>query len=258
MNSKEFYKLIGDIIPDELAEDWDNCGIQIDSSNPHIEKVLITLEINQDIVDEALEKNVDVIITHHPLIFNPLSRITKEDPEGSYIFQLIKNNISVFSYHTNFDKLQGGNNDYLGNLLDIREIKSLPGSQNLGRMGITPFDTTVGEFILMASDVLEIDLKYMSLVGNKGDYVDKIGWCVGSGADFLKLGKEAGCQLFITGDVKYHQGQFAKALGIAVLDLGHYGTEKFFAENLAGMLRKFFKDIIFYESNIDINPFSVV
>lgn len=254
MRLEKVIDAIEDICPITMAEEWDNCGFQLRCENEEIDKVLVSLEVTDEIVYEAMEINADMIVTHHPLIFNPILCVDYNDITGKHILKLAESEITVYSCHTNFDKLNGGNNDYLGKLLELDNISPFDNGNGFCRMGNTPFAVTFAEFINRTSEILEIEKNFFNCVGDKTKILDKIGWCTGSGSEFILDAKNQGCDLFITGDVKYHSAQLAKELGICVLDIGHYGSEKIFTENMAEKLREVL-DIDIYESKVDINPF---
>lgn len=255
MQKEELIKKIEDFAPLELAEDWDNSGIQIDMGYPKADKVLVALEITDAVIDEAMNNDVDWIVTHHPLIFTSTSSIDYRDNSGRYIERLIRAGISVYSSHTPFDKTDGGNNDYLGKLLGFENAVHFSDDNGyLRRVDLTE-EKFFGDIIKDAAEALKMNVRLFRAVGDPESKVKRLGWCTGSGAEFIQDAFNEGCQMYITGDVKYHDAELAKGLGICVLDAGHYGTEKCFVENMAAVLRKG-NDAEIIESEIDINPFS--
>lgn len=258
MRIDDFIREVEKIAPLSLQEEWDNSGIQLRATSGEISKVLIALEINDRVIDEAIGAGADMILTHHPLIFGSLKKIDGNDVTGNYLVKLIKRGISAYSTHTPFDKCLGGNNDYLGNLLGIDDIAPMQGDEtHICRVGNLKVPMTCAEFADNAARLLKIDKRHFSFSGNADETVSKVGWCTGSGAEFLDLAVDAGCDLFITGDVKYHTAQHARELGMNLLDCGHYGTEHIFCENMASKLDKFYNlDII--QSRVDLNPFVLI
>jgi dinuclear metal center YbgI/SA1388 family protein len=243
-----------DLCPSELAEDWDNCGVQIDAEYENVNRVLVALEITEDVIREAEEKDADMIVTHHPLLFRGLKRIEHKDVVGGYVYRLIRSGISVYSCHTSFDTMAGGNNDYIGNLLGLREIESFEEGASMCRKGVTPREISLADFVHVLSRRLSIEERKLSVVGDPAQMICTVGWCTGAGAEFIQDARGEDLDLFITGDLKYHQAQEAKSLGIAVIDAGHYGTEKFFVENMAELLSSKTNCEIL-KSRIDIDPF---
>ena len=255
MQRKEFLKRLDEICHPELAEEWDNTGVQIDMGYPKAEKILVALEITDSVIDEAMNAEADWIVTHHPLIFTSTSSIDYEDNPGRYIERLIRAGISVYSAHTSFDKMEGGNNDYLGRILGFEKISKPSGGSEYVRITELPEEKFFGDIIKDSAEKLQMDLRLFRAVGDPETKIKKIGWCTGAGAEFIQEAYSEGCGMYITGDVKYHDAQLAKGLGICVLDAGHYGTEKCFVENMACMLSEK-TDAEVIRSEIDINPFS--
>lgn len=257
MNKTDFSKIIEAFCPPQLAEPWDNCGFQINSEGDSVERVLVALEVASEVIDEAVERGADMIVTHHPLIFGGVKSIDARDVTGGYISKLIKHDISVYSCHTSFDKMEGGNNDYIGRILDLENVRAFDRDNGFCRKAETPFEITFSEMIHQVSEAFQIDEKYFNTVGDRTRSINCIGWCSGSGGEFIRDAVSEGCDLYITGDVKYHDAMYAAESGICILDAGHFGSEKIFVENMADILRYELKeyDIEILESIVDINPF---
>ena len=189
ITKEELVRCIETIAPKELMESWDNTGIQLDVGHREINRILVCLDICSETIEEAIEEDCEYIISHHPLMFSPIQRVSKEDAVGRYLIKLIRNNISVYSSHTSFDSTAGGNNDFLAEKLGLREVDT-PEEEPVMRAGILPEPVSLG------------------------------------------------CDVLVTGDVKYHEFQRAEQLGIALIDAGHYETEIFFNENMAEKLQQ--------------------
>ncbi|WP_432409307.1 Nif3-like dinuclear metal center hexameric protein [Wukongibacter sp. M2B1] len=126
----EIMKVLEEIAPISLAENWDNVGLQVGDKDRAIEKIMVCLELNDKIIDEAIEKDVDMIVTHHPLIFKPLKKLLSSDPIVRVINKLIKNDINLYCAHTNLDIAIGGTSDFLASLLNLNDIKPLSITEN--------------------------------------------------------------------------------------------------------------------------------
>ncbi len=257
MRKEYFIEKLESFCPVDLQENWDNCGFQIDTGKEAYKRVLVALEITGAVIDEAIEQEADLIVTHHPMLFSAIKKIKADDVTGGYICKLIQHGISVYACHTNFDKLDGGNNDYIGALLELEDIRPFDQDNGFCRKGNTPFEATFLEVVHKVSEAFGIEERFFKTVGDLSQNIETIGWCSGAGTEFLEAAVKEGCDLFITGDLKYHEAQMAKELGLCVLDAGHYGSEKIFVENMADMLRLELRmaDIEVLESAIDINPF---
>lgn len=254
MKKSKFVEAIESVCPCETAEEWDNCGFQVNTEYTDVDRILVALEVTDEVINEAVECEADMIVTHHPTIFGGIDSVDWNHTTGRYINRLIKEGISVYSCHTSFDKMDGGNNDYLGEVLELNNIEPFENGNKFCRKAVTPFEVTFAEFIHRAAENLEVNEKYFKACGDLTRTIYSVGWCTGAGAEFIMEAVEEGCDLYITGDLKYHDAQMAKALDICVLDAGHYGTEKIFVDNMAEILsRKTTCEIV--KSKIDINPF---
>jgi len=259
----ELCAAIRDLAPEEIAESWDNSGIQLELTSKPVAKILICLEITGRIIDEAIASDCDFILTHHPLIFQPISKVDINTIMGTYLVRLIGNGISVYSAHTSFDSAWGGNNDDLANRLGLSEIRAFddtghPKSGGLGRIGLFQPPRRLEDIVRMVKEVLDID-KTVNYVGNPEQMIREVAVCAGSGADSIDDVRSKGCELLITGDTKFRHGQKARETGIALIDAGHYHTEKIFADNMAGYLRsRFANQVEIMESAIDLDPFDML
>ena len=261
MRLDDFIKVVEKIAPLELQEDWDNSGVQVRATSGEINKVLVAMEINDSVIDEAIGAGVELILTHHPLLFFGIKKVDNNDITGNHIIKLVRRGISVYSSHTPFDKCIGGNNDYLGKLLGFEDVGPLPGDESsICRMGSLSRPMSCGALVNHASLALNLPKDFIKFAGRTDDIIEKAAWCTGAGAEYLDLAVNAGCDLYITGDVKYHEAQHARDLGMNLLDLGHFGTEYLFARNMSEILRRmpelYGVDII--ESRVNLNPFTEV
>lgn len=212
-----------------LAEDWDNVGLMVGDENRTISKILVALDIDDKIIDEAIEKKCDMIITHHPFIFKGIKSIKASDTLGNRIIKLIKNNICVFSAHTNLDIAINGTSDTFAKLLNLEKISNLFEKDNslvgLGRVGQLEEAMPFSELIESVKNILK--LKNLVVCGDLDTPVKKIGICTGAGGevDFMLQAISKGCDVYITGDIKYHNSQVANDLGLCLIDATHYASE---------------------------------
>jgi dinuclear metal center YbgI/SA1388 family protein len=333
------------LYPPYIAEDWDNVGLQVGSNANPVKKIMVTLEADQEIVSEAIQQQIDLIITHHPLFFKPIKAINFDRPQGTLIKNLIQHNISLYAAHTNLDAGSTGLNQYLAEKLELQDITLLDASyheklyklvvfvpedfetrvrqsitdagaghigkyshctfrqpgigtflpqkgsrpfigqsgqleevaeirletivpqpvlnkvleslktchpyeevaydlyplinQNLayspGRIGVLPEPMSLSRFCEHVKQKLAINA--LRVVGNDQDMINKIALVSGSGAGFINAASQNGCDLLLTGDVKYHEAKDAQALGLRVVDAGHQQMERLMAPLLADQLR---------------------
>lgn len=249
------------VAPPELAESWDSSGTQIFTGVREITRILTTLDIDEDVVAEAVAKECDLIVSHHPLLFGGLSRIDADDPVGNMVTGLVKNGISVYSTHTSFDSAPEGNNVFLAKKLGLSKIRLSRDDENevTGAVGEIESEdvVTLKDLVDAAEEKLSLRRGYCSAVGSPDMIVRLVGICTGAGFDFAEQAAREGCQVLITGDLRYHQALEAKQRGIAVIDAGHWGTERSFAENMATQLRALMRDVEIIESDVITDPFMI-
>ncbi|MGM0419906.1 MAG: Nif3-like dinuclear metal center hexameric protein [Bacillota bacterium] len=330
--------------PANLAEAWDNVGLQVGDPDVPVNKIGISLDVTENIIREAVNSNIDLLISHHPLIFKGISNVNSYNPTGKIIRQAIKANLNIYSGHTNIDQAQGGLNDFLAEKLEINDIKYL--SENIPHKKIViyvpednlqevrnalhsvgageynnydrvayyskgtgtfrplagskpaigmngqqeyvseyrlevmypehkedavmkalksahPYEEPVfdiyqpdqlkGEYLPARIGYLKeqmplekyiylinknLDLDHCRVAGKVDKKVKKVAVACGSGSNFIKNAVKAGADVLVTGDVKYHEVQKALSSDLAVVDAGHYGTEKIFPELIQNYLLK--------------------
>lgn len=209
-------------------EKWDNSGLQIGDLNNHIKKTMLILDIDESSVKFAIDNNIDLIITHHPFMFNPIKSIDYNTYDGKIIRNLIINNINVYSMHTNLDMADYGVNYELASRLGIKKydvlhvVNELDGS---GYGGISDINTAN---IIEYANTIKSKLNCKTLkvfCDNEKKTIKKIAFCGGSGNDFIEDAINKGADLYITGDIKYHEAQHALKHNLSLIDAGHFFTE---------------------------------
>lgn len=212
----------------KAQESWDNSGLQVGSPDSGISKVMLTLDLDRQELDSAVKNGVDLIITHHPFIFGSIKSIDFNTYEGEIIRELIINNINLYSMHTSLDMADFGVNHELASKLGIKEYDVLhvidegDGSGYGGIGDIFPINIT--EY---AADVKNaLNCSSVRLFCNDGKQaVKRVAFCGGSGSDFIKDAIAKKADVYITGDIKYHQAQEALKKNLCIIDAGHYYTE---------------------------------
>ena len=244
--------------PLETQEGWDNSGWQICLDHSAVSKVLVCLELNEAVAEEAISMGADCIVCHHPLIFRGIKSVDHNEITGKLIIRLIQKGVSVYATHTPFDKCAGGNNDYLAKLLNLQDVQPIPGDETgICRMGVLPESRSVQEVLKTFCDVSRQDIRHYRVVGNPEKSVQRIGICTGAGSEFMISASAAGCDLYVTGDVKYHEAQHALELNITVADMGHFGSENIFTENMVQILKDAELDgVEIIPSSVNLNPFT--
>lgn len=256
------YKIIEELelwVKPELIDSWDNTGFQIGYYDQEIKKVLIALDLDRHVLNHAINHNIDMIITHHPIIFSPIKSITSKTYSGSLILDAIKNNILVYNAHSNLDITQNGVNDELAKILGIKNTKILSEaieidnkSYGYGKVGEIK-DININDFIEVVKMKLEVeDIIVYGKVDNQ--IISKVSVCGGSGASFIPDVISNKSDVYITGDIKYHDAQLAYENDLILIDASHYDTEKVILPTIKNYLISKFKDSleisVVYESTL--------
>lgn len=251
MNLVDIIKYFEQKFPKDLAYDWDNVGIQVGTLNIPAKRVLLTLDVTKEVIKEAIDKKVNMIISHHPLLFNPLDKIIFDTPRGWIIKNLIKHNITVYSAHTNYDTADGGMNDEFARILGLKNTALMDEVDGIGRYGdIDPIN--IKDFIDYIK--IKLNLDNVKVIGSVSREVSKVGISGGSGSKHMYQAKMKGCDVYLTGDVTYHTALDATSLGLTVIDIGHH-AEKIFVDAIYEFLGTQFKEVEFIKSEIDTNPY---
>ena len=345
MKAIEIIEILNQWAPPRLIDEWDNTGFQIGDLEKKVNKILISLDLDREVYARAVEERTDMIITHHPIIFKPLKSLTREDYKGKLICDIIKEDIAIYNAHTNLDLTEGGVNDTLAGILDVKNSEPLsiayeeplyklvvfvPNSHApmirkvLGDLGAgwignyshctyntkgmgtfmprensNPFIGKVNileeveevkiETITREKDLKRIlndminshpyeevaydiyplknkgkvygygrvgeipemhlisyldrvkkalDTEHLIVYGNMDRFIKRVAVCGGSGSSFIHDAYLKGADIYVTGDIKYHEAQYANELGLTIVDAGHYNTEKIILPKIKEYLKK--------------------
>lgn len=242
---KDIFDTLDRMAPFSIAQDWDNSGLQIGTFSKEIKKIFISLDPSPKALQEASRRQAQLLLTHHPLIFGPLSCIDGDVYPGNVITEALRADIAVLAAHTNLDVARGGLNDMLADLFDLRNVEILEmgnqqGGIGLGRLGSLEKPLTLSEMIERAKQVL--DIEKVGVVGPRDSKVKRVAVVGGSGGEMVSLASKKGADLLITGDISHHEARNAEDLGLALLDGGHFPTEKaalrLFADSFSVKLRE--------------------
>ncbi len=228
----DIIKQIEEMVPKELAEKWDNVGLMLGRRKKPVKNILLALDITPEVVEQAINRKTDLIITHHPAIFKKLGNITDDDWKEGLLLRLAEDGIAVYSAHTNMDCAASGVNDVLAARLKLKDVKPLDEDSGLGRMGITDIED-LAEFAAFVKKSLKAE--YVAL-GSAGKKVRRVAVCGGAGSDLIQIAIAKGADTMVTGDVRYHDAQNAVFGGLNIIDAGHQATELPILEKLADRL----------------------
>ena len=240
----DIIRILEKMAPPSLAEEWDNVGLQVGNPCRNVSSVWVALDPSPDVVAAACRARVDLLITHHPLIFRPLNRINVLTPQGVVIARAIQRCLAVYSMHTNLDAVSAGLNDMLAHRLGLQRLKPLafrPGANNsrargMGRVGWLPRRMTVRELAMEVKRRLGIET--VRAAGDEMGKVKRVALSTGSGGSFVPQFLASDAEAFITGDLRYHEAREIEAAGRGAIDIGHFHSEHLFAGVLAQRLRR--------------------
>ena len=222
MTVKTIYEKLSERIPEELREVWDNDGLMCSSDDSReVKSALITLDVTEDIVDYAIAHGFDLIVSHHPLIFKPLASVTEDSHVARKVIKLIKNDISVMSFHTRADKVEGGVNDILAEMLGMQDVEPF-GEGDLGRIGTLKEELNMEDFSYLLKGLLDCDgVK----VADALIPVQRVAVVGGDGKSYVSAALKAGADTFVSGRIGYNVMAEAGEMGINLLEAGHFFTE---------------------------------
>lgn len=227
---------LGAIAPLGLAEEWDNVGLLLGDPAAPADRALVCLTLTDDVADEAVREAVSLVVTHHPLPFRPIDRVTTETPGGAILWRLARAGVAVYSAHTAFDSAPGGANDHLAGALGIKAPAPLEARDDLpggvGRLGAAP--GTVGDLVERARQNLGAHAVRTTVATDRP--AGRVAVACGSGGALLDLAIAAGAQTFVTGEASFHDCLKARAAGVAIVVVGHFASEHRSLASLAARL----------------------
>ncbi|MBQ9764484.1 MAG: Nif3-like dinuclear metal center hexameric protein [Phascolarctobacterium sp.] len=228
----DLVELLEELMPSNLAEDWDNVGLMLGRKGKTVKKILLALDLTKEVVEQAIAQKADLIVTHHPAIFKKLKRVVDNDWQQDLLLTLAEHGIAVYSAHTNLDCVSTGVNDVLAKLLKLEDADVLDEGNGLGRIG-TVEEMSLTDYAQLVKTALKAD--YV-VVGDAGKTVRKVAVCGGAGSDLIDLALAKSADTLVTGDVKYHSAQQAVFSGLNIIDAGHQPTELPVLDKLADRL----------------------
>lgn len=234
---KDVVKILEDVAPLSLQAEYDNSGWQVGDENAAFTGAIVSLDVTEGAVNECAEKGCNLLIAHHPLLFHPLRRVTSDYPVHKALAAAIRQNIAVYCAHTNADFASGGLNDRFLSELGLKEISDLPDGM-AGRSGTLPQEKTLREFSEHVKTVTQD--RNLWYLGNGEKVIRQVVAVNGAGADeeILLWAAKGGADVFLTSEWKYHLIRLAKELNCAIINCGHYESERFFLPWTAELLQK--------------------
>lgn len=231
MECNQVIEVLEDLSPCFYAEHWDNVGLLLGDRKQKVSKIYVALDATDEVVNDAILVGADMIVTHHPLIFSAMKRITTDDFIGRRIVKMMENHIAYYAMHTNFDVTHMADlaADKLGlttrSVLDVT-YEGETARVGIGKVGILPEEVTVSQCGDLVKQVFHIE--QVKIFGTPLRKIQTVAICPGSGKSVIDKAVKSGAQVLITGDIDHHEGIDAVAKGLTIIDAGHYGLEQIF------------------------------
>ncbi|MHB8971120.1 MAG: Nif3-like dinuclear metal center hexameric protein [Pirellulaceae bacterium] len=244
--------------PAVLAEDWDNTGLLAGDPAAEVARMMTCLTVTPRSAQEAVARGADLVVSHHPLPFRPIQRLVTDTTPGRLLWQLITHHVAIYSPHTAFDSTCGGINQRLAEGLALEDILPLvpvvgaPPGAGAGRTGRVARPTTLGEMATQLKQFLS--LVHMHFVGPLNAPVQKVAIACGAAGELLPKARQAGCDLLVLGEANLHTCLEAEATQVSLLLPGHFASERFAVEQLAGVLAAEFPDLEVWASADESDP----
>ena len=246
MNCNEIISVLEKLSPTSYAEEWDNVGLLVGRYEKEVSRVMLALDATDEVVDLAVKNKVDMLITHHPMIFSAMKKINDSDMIGRRVLKLAANDISYYAMHTNFD-IMGGMAELAADVLGLRDRQVLEvtmsankdssgSEQGFGRTGYLDGDYTTRDIGMLVKENFGLD--NVMLYGESDYKPCKIAIIPGSGKSMIRSALDKKCDLLITGDIGHHEGIDAVDMGLHIIDATHFGLEHVFMDFIKSELNK--------------------
>lgn len=258
---------LDEIAPFAMAEPWDNVGLIVGNRGREVNSILVGLDPTNRLLEEAIDKGIDTVITHHPAIFKPLPSIDTADVGGRFLETSLSRRLNVIACHTNFDAVANGVNDVFAERLELSDVEPLvPAGEGamagagMGRVGYFKKAREKRDFVDCLLDVL--NLPYVQMAGELPETISTVALCGGSGSEFAEIAYRRGADVYISAEIKHNVACWAEECGFCIIDGTHYATEKpavkLLAERLKTYCAKHNWNIEIVETETEFHPFKAV
>lgn len=251
---RDVVRVIEEFAPLSIQEKWDNSGLCVGSAGDRVSSVLLGLDCTPELVDEAIGCGADMIVTHHPLIFSGLKKISADNPVGEAVIKAVRAGIAVYAAHTSADKVLAGVSGAMAARLGLEETVPLEddgSGHGLGAVGRLPVPVTAEEAVALVKE--RFRLKALRTSRPVEGMISRVAVCGGSGGSLIGAAEASGAQLYLSGDISYHN--FFTKKGFMIMDIGHYESEIEIVDILFSLIRKNFPTFaVRITQNIYSNP----
>ncbi|MBO5159786.1 MAG: Nif3-like dinuclear metal center hexameric protein [Lachnospiraceae bacterium] len=256
MKCKEIIQVLEEACPLKYAESWDNTGFQIGDREKDVAHIFVAMDVTDENIAEAIRLGADMMVTHHPMLFSPLSSVTTDSINGRRVIKLIENGICYMSTHTNYDSCRMA--DLAAERLALTEcevLEEVADGIGIGKVGKLPEKMTLRECALYVKKVF--DIPSVRFFGDGEQKVTVAAICPGAGKSLVKECHGKGAEVYITGDIDHHTGIDQVDDALPIIDAGHYGVEHIYIEDMYQLLSEKCPEIKVSKAEIK-HPFEVV
>jgi dinuclear metal center YbgI/SA1388 family protein len=256
MKIRDIIQLLESIAPLEYQEDYDNSSLITGNTDAECTGVLVSLDCTEDLIREAVKKNCNLIVSHHPLIFHPLRQISPENGTSRCLITAIRSDITIYAIHTNLDNISGGVNSRIADKIGVVNRKILapkPNNPNIGSGMFGDLKTPVSEeqfLMLLKTSFYTPVIRHSSL---RGKTVSRVALCGGAGSFLIPNALRMGVDIFISADIHYHDF-FVGEGEMLIADIGHFESEQFTVDLLHDVILEKFPNFAVLKSGTVTNP----
>ncbi len=257
MLCQDIIKILEAQSPSEYALEWDNVGLLVGRKTKDIKRILIAVDATLEVCQKAIDENIDMIITHHPMIFSKIKKINDDTVVGKKIMSLIEKGVVCYAMHTNFDT-KGGMAREAASMLKLKNSQVLEETLNgegIGQIGLLDTNLSLKELAELTKE--QFGLKNVIVYGDLTKKIEKVAISPGSGKSVIQASCNKKADCLITGDIGHHDGIDAMEMGLTIIDASHYGIEKIFMNYMYNYLKGFCPDVDIEVAN-EGEPFQVI
>ena len=254
MKVENFLEVAESLWPARLAEEWDRPGLAIGSAKAPLDRVLLSVDFTEEVLEEAVSVAAQLVFTHHPFLLKGVSEVNEDSLKGGTIAKAIRAGVAVFSAHTNADVVEHGVSDVIAKALGLSQIVPLEETERgigHGRIGLAPAGSSIGSLVASLCGRLPETVRGISSTASADLEVSRVALCGGAGDSFLETAVNAGADVFITGDLRHHVAQESK---IPLIDVSHWAAESIWLETAASQLRSRLGNVEFVVSSVNTDP----
>lgn len=260
MKLSEIFAAMENVAPLCYQEEYDNAGLQVGAvdetghpSDPECTGVLVTLDVNEAVVDEALSSGCNLILSHHPLLYRPLHEVSGEMWQQRCVIRALRSGIAIYSAHTNLDNARGGVNWKIAEKMGLEDVHWLRARDNgCGSGAVGTFAVPVPDHVFLKRIGETFNVRCVQHTPLDGRMIRTVAMCGGSGASLAGEARSAGADCYVTGELGYHQ--FFDAEGLQLYALGHYQSEQYTVDLIMEILRAAYPGLRLVHTTLNTNP----